>query len=102
LIEESLRAWYDANGFPWEDGHLLDRKSWNAHRRVKKRKGVGLPAADWVWYLADDALHDLVNQTDPGDHRYQDLQAYLRSCGVGLTRLSSRFVRLYILRQKEG
>jgi hypothetical protein len=101
VIEASLHAWCHANGFSWEGGHLLDRKSWNARRRATYVRGQSLPAADWVWHVEDEALHDLINQKDPRDHRYKELQAYLRSRGVGLTRLSARFVRVYILCKRE-
>jgi hypothetical protein len=47
-------------------------------------------------------LQGLVNQSDPADHRYKELQAYLRPRGVGLTRLSEHFVRVYILTKREG
>jgi hypothetical protein len=99
-IKEILHIWCDSKGFPWERAYLLDRASWDAHRRANLVRGVTLPAADWVLYLANAGLYDVVNQSDPDDRRYSDLLAYLREHGLTLQRLSPCYVRVYRLRRR--
>jgi hypothetical protein len=102
IIEELLSIWCESQGFYWEASYLLDRVSWDSHRRANHVRGIKLPAAEWVIYLAHPGLQEMVNQIDPEDQRYNDLVAYLRPHGLTLYRLTPYYVRVYRLRRSRG
>jgi hypothetical protein len=100
-IGEILQIWCDGHGLQWECTYLLDRASWDAHRRANRVRGIDLPASEWILYLANTGLFDVVNQTDFDDLRYSELLAYLRSHGLALQRLTPSYVRVYELRKQQ-
>ena len=101
-IEQILHIWCDGKGWHWECDYLLDRASWDAHRRANHVRGIDLPSADWVLYLANTTLYDVVNQTDPDDPQYNELLAYLRPYGLTLHRLTPHYARLVRLQRKNS
>jgi hypothetical protein len=99
-IEKILHSWCDRNGVHWEDSYLLDRAVWNSHRRAQHARGIDLPPAQWVVYLADAGLYDVVNQTDARNGQYKDLLAWLRKHDLTLSRFLPHYAGVIRLRRK--